>query len=139
MLGVNKVILVGNLGKDPEVHYFDDGNAIAKFSLATTESYKGKDGQKEEKTEWHNVIVRNALAKVAEKYLRKGSTIYLEGKLRNRTWDDKEGKKHYQTEVNVDNFTMIGPRKTDGGSNGNEYSSHSNDNQESHINDDLPF
>ena len=115
MAGVNKVILVGNLGKDPEVMNFENNVKKASFSLATTESYKNRDGQKVEKTEWHNIVVWRGLADVAEKYLRKGSTIYLEGKIRTRTWEDQNNVKRYSTDIEAETFTMLGGRR-DGGS-----------------------
>ena len=99
MAGVNKVILVGNLGKDPEVMNFENNVKKATFSLATTETYKNRDGQKVEKTEWHNIVVWRGLAEVAEKYLRKGSSIYLEGKIRSRSWEDQNQVKRYTTEL----------------------------------------
>jgi len=111
MAGVNKVILIGNLGKDPEVRSLDNGAKVASFSLATSESYKNKEGQKVEQTEWHNIVVWRGLAEVAEKFLRKGSTIYLEGKIRTRSWDDKEGIKRYTTEIIGDTFTMLGAKR----------------------------
>lgn len=107
MAGVNKVILVGNLGKDPEIRHLEGGAMNAKFSIATTESYKDKSGQRVDQTEWHNVIVWRERAEFAEKYLKKGMTIYLEGKIRNRSWDDKDGVKHYITEISADNITII--------------------------------
>jgi single-strand DNA-binding protein len=113
MAGVNKVILVGNLGKDPEVRSLESGTKVASFSLATTESYKNKEGQKVEQTEWHNIVMWRGLAEVAEKYLRKGGQIYLEGKIRTRTWDDKEGNKRYTTEIIADTFTMLGSKRED--------------------------
>ena len=106
MYGVNKVILIGNLGKDPEVRYLEGGVAVAKFSLATTESYK-KDGVKTEQTEWHNIVLWRGLAEVAEKFLKKGMSVYIEGKIRSSSWDDKEGKKHYKTEIVGDNLNII--------------------------------
>jgi single-strand DNA-binding protein len=112
MAGVNKVILIGNLGKDPEVRHLEGGAAVAKFPLATTESFKDKAGQRIEQTEWHNIVLWRGLAEVAEKYLKKGMTIYVEGKLRTRSWDDKEGHKHYTTEVVTDNFTILSKRES---------------------------
>ena len=112
MAGVNKVILVGNLGKDPEVRHLEGGVAVANFSLATSETYKDKNGQKNEQTEWHNVVVWRGLAEVAEKYLKKGMTVYVEGKLRTRSWDDKEGNKRYTTEIVADNFVMLGKKES---------------------------
>lgn len=113
MAGINKVILIGNLGKDPEVRALEGGAKVASFSLATTESYKNKEGQKVDSTEWHNIVVWRGLAEVAEKYLKKGSQIYLEGKIRTRTWDDKDGNKRYTTEIIADTFTMLGAKRDD--------------------------
>ncbi|MGQ0828532.1 MAG: single-stranded DNA-binding protein [Bacteroidota bacterium] len=111
MAGVNKVILVGNLGKDPEVRHLEGGASVASFSLATSESYKDKSGQRIEQTEWHNIVVWRGLAEIAEKYLKKGMTIYIEGKLRSRSWDDKEGNKRYTTEVVGDHFTILSKKE----------------------------
>ncbi len=108
MAGVNKVILVGNLGKDPEVKYLDNGVAVANFSLATTESYKNKQGERVNQTEWHNIVLWRGLAEVAEKYLKKGASIYIEGKIKTRKWEDKEGIARYSTEILGDNMTMLG-------------------------------
>ena len=99
MAGVNKVILIGNLGKDPEVRHLEGGTTVANFPLATTETYKDKTGARQEQTEWHNIVLWRSLADVAEKYLKKGMQIYVEGKLRTRSWEDKEGHKRYTTEV----------------------------------------
>jgi single-strand DNA-binding protein len=108
MAGVNKVILVGNLGKDPEVKYLDSGIAVANFSLATTENYKNKEGERVSQTEWHNVVLWRGLAEVAEKHLKKGASIYVEGKIKTRKWEDKEGVIRYSTEILGDNMTMLG-------------------------------
>jgi single-strand DNA-binding protein len=113
MAGINKVILVGNLGKDPEVRSLESGAKVASFSLATTESYKNKEGQKVDQTEWHNIVMWRGLAEVAEKYLKKGTQIYLEGKIRTRSWDDKDGNKRYTTEIIADTFTMLGAKRED--------------------------
>ena len=110
MAGVNKVILVGNLGKDPEVRYLDSGVAVANFSLATTENYKNKEGERVSQTEWHNIVLWRGLAEVAEKYLKKGSSVYIEGKIKTRKWEDKEGINRYNTEILADNMTMLGGR-----------------------------
>ena len=110
MAGVNKVILVGNLGKDPEVKYLDSGVAVANFSLATTENYKNKEGERVSQTEWHNIVLWRGLAEVAEKYLKKGSSVYIEGKIKTRKWEDKEGANRYNTEILADNMTMLGGR-----------------------------
>jgi single-strand DNA-binding protein len=108
MASVNKVILLGNLGKDPEVRYTAGGTAVASFSLATSERFKGKDGQYEEKTEWHNITLWGRLAEVAGEYLAKGKTAYIEGRLQTRKWADKEGKDRYTTEVVGEKMQMIG-------------------------------
>ena len=111
MAGVNKVILIGNLGKDPEVRYLDNGVAVANFSLATTESYKNKEGERVSQTEWHNIVLWRGLAEIAEKFLKKGSAVYIEGKIRSRKWEDKEGNTRYTTEILADNMTMLGKRE----------------------------
>lgn len=108
MAGVNKVILIGNLGKDPEVRYLDNGVAVANFSLATTENYKNKEGERVSQTEWHNIVLWRGLAEVAEKWLKKGSSVYVEGKIRTRKWEDKDGNTRYSTEILGDNMTMLG-------------------------------
>ncbi|MBE0364893.1 single-strand DNA-binding protein [Pseudoalteromonas ulvae UL12] len=113
--GVNKVILVGNLGQDPEVRYMPNGNAVANVSLATAESYKDKNtGQMVDKTEWHRVVFFGKLAEIVGEYVRKGSQIYVEGKLQTRKWTDKDGQEKYTTEIVVDGFTgqmqMLGGR-----------------------------
>ncbi|PCI93926.1 MAG: single-stranded DNA-binding protein [Flavobacteriales bacterium] len=109
MAGINKVILVGNLGKDPEVRYLEGGTAVANFPIATSESYKDKNsGEKKTNTEWHNIVLWRGLAEIAEKYLKKGSQIYLEGKLRTRQWQDKDGNNRYSTEIVGDNLQMLG-------------------------------
>ncbi len=113
MDGVNRVILLGNLGNDPEVKTFDDGNKLARFPIATNETYKNRNGEKVSATEWHNVVVRRGLADVVEKYLKKGNQVYVEGKLRTRKWQDKDGNNRYTTEVHVDNMTMMGGPKSD--------------------------
>lgn len=111
MSGINKVILVGHLGKDPEVRHLEGGVSVASFPLATSETYN-KDGRKIEQTEWHNIVMWRGLADVASKYLQKGKLVYIEGKLRTRSFEDKEGNKKYTTEVVAENFTMLG-RKSD--------------------------
>ncbi|MEY8869492.1 MULTISPECIES: single-stranded DNA-binding protein [Flavobacteriaceae] len=103
----NKVQLIGRLGQDPEIVNFDDGNKIAKFSLATDDSYKDKNGNKVERAYWHNIIVRGGLVKVVENYISKGQEIAVEGKLTNRSWEDKEGKKHYTTEIVCNELLML--------------------------------
>lgn len=108
MAGINKVILLGNLGRDPEIQNFENGVKKASFSLATSETYKNKDGNKTTQTEWHNIVLWRGLAEIAEKYLVKGKQVYLEGKIRTRTWEDKEGKKRYTTEIIADNLLLLG-------------------------------
>lgn len=119
MVGVNKVILIGNLGKNPEIVTFpqeyrrDDGQNVVKkatFPLATTEVFKNKDGNKVEQTDWHNVVCWRGLAEVAEKILKKGTQVYIEGKLQSRSWEDKDGNKRYVTEVIAENFTVLANR-----------------------------
>jgi single-strand DNA-binding protein len=116
--GVNKVILLGNLGKDPEVKYTQSGMAVARFSLATTERAKDKDGNWQDKTEWHNLVAFGRTAEVAGEYLKKGRTVYVEGALRTSSWDDKEsGQKKYKTEVIINDLVMVGGQR-DGGEGG---------------------
>lgn len=107
MASVNKVILIGNLGKDPEVRHLEGGVAVARFPLATSETFKDKSGQKQEKTEWHNIVLWRGLAEVAEKYLRKGQSVFIEGKIRTSQYQDKEGNQRYSTEIVADNMTML--------------------------------
>ena len=114
MSGINKVILVGHLGKDPEIRTFENGSKKASFSLATTEYRKDKDGNRIEMTEWHNIVMWRNLAELAEKYLSKGRQIYLEGRLRTRNWDDANGVKHYITEVEANTFTFLSPKENSG-------------------------
>ena len=127
MSGVNKVILIGNLGKDPEVRYLDNGVAVANISLATSESYKNKEGERITQTEWHDVVLWRGLAEVAEKFLKKGSSVYIEGKLRTNKWVDKDENNRYKTEVLADKLTMLG--KSNSQENSIEKTSE----------DDLPF
>lgn len=106
---VNKVILVGNLGKDPEVRHLENGAAVANFSIATSETYKDrKTGEKVSQTEWHNIVAWRGLAEIAERYLKKGHKVYIEGKLKTRSWQDQDGNNKYSTEVITDNLTMLG-------------------------------
>ncbi len=108
---LNKVILIGNLGKDPELRHLDSGKAVANFSLATSETYKNKSGERVSNTEWHNIVLWSPLAEVAEKYLRKGSQVYIEGKISSRTYEDKEGNKKYITEITGKSLVMLGDKK----------------------------
>lgn len=111
MSGVNKVILVGHLGKDPEIRYLEGNVSVASFPLATSEFYN-KDGKKVEQTEWHNIVMWRGLADVSAKYLSKGKLVYIEGKLRTRSYEDREGIRRYTTEIVAENFTLLG-RKSD--------------------------
>lgn len=115
-MSVNKVILVGNVGKDPEVRYLDNNVAVANFTLATTErGFTSRDGQQvPDRTEWHNVVAWRGLAQIVEKYVKKGSQLFVEGKIRTRSYDDKDGNKRYVTEIFADNLQLLG-RRTDGG------------------------
>ncbi|WP_371193508.1 single-stranded DNA-binding protein [Glaciecola sp. SC05] len=112
--GVNKVIIVGNLGNDPEVRYMPNGNAVANLSLATSESWKDQQGQQQERTEWHRVTMYRRLAEIAGEYLKKGSQIYIEGKLQTRKWQDQQGNDKYTTEIIADQLQMLGGRSEGG-------------------------
>ncbi|ADR22568.1 hypothetical protein MATR_35860 [Marivirga tractuosa] len=150
MQGVNKVILIGNLGKDPEVRHLDNGASVANFSIATTETYKDRNsGERVDQTEWHNIVLWRGLAEVAEKYLKKGDSVYIEGKLRTRSWE-KDGVTRYTTEVVGDQLTMLGGKKSgdDSGQSSNNAGNQSNNqaaaapSQTPDTNsemDDLPF
>lgn len=113
MAGINKVILVGNLGKDPEIRSLESGIKVAQFSLATSESFKDKDGNWQEQTEWHNLVLWRYLAEKAEQSLKKGSQIYVEGKLKTRSWTDQNQQTRYTTDIVVEKFILLG-RRTDG-------------------------
>ena len=129
---VNKVILMGNLGKDPDVRHFEEGRAVASFSIATSESYKDKGGELRESTDWHNIVVwRSGLVGVAEKYLKKGNKVYVEGKLKTRSYEDQDKKTKYTTEVIVDNLVLLGAP--------NRAEETSTTGSDSKSKDDLPF
>ncbi len=115
MASVNKVILIGNLGRDPETRYMPDGGAITNISVATTDVWKDKQGEKQEKTEWHRVAFFGKLAEIAGEYLKKGSQVYVEGRLQTRKWQDKEGVDKYTTEIVADRMQMLGSRQGMGG------------------------
>src|SRR5207253_1515384 len=110
MRGVNRVMLIGNLGKDPDVQYLEGNIAVAKFPLATTETYKDRGGKLISQTEWHTIVLWRGLAELAQKYLHKGSLIYVEGRLRTRSWEDREGNKKFATEIVGDNLIMLDKR-----------------------------
>ena len=113
MASVNKVILVGNVGKDPEIRYLESNVPVAKFTLATNEVYRNKDGQKIEQTEWHQIVLWRHLAEVAEKFVRKGTLLYVEGRIKSRSWVDKDGVKKYTTEIEGENITILSKRNED--------------------------
>ena len=108
MASVNKVILVGNLGSDPEVRYFDGGAIVAKFNIATSEAYTNRNGERVEQTEWHRIEVWNKTAQIAEKYLKKGNQVYIEGSIRSETWVDKEGQQRNGITIRATNMTLLG-------------------------------
>lgn len=135
-MSVNKVILVGNVGVDPEIRYLEGGAAVTTVRLATSETYKNKNGERITQTEWHNVVMWRGLAEIVEKYVKKGSQLYVEGRLRTRSWDDKDGNKRYTTEVVADTMKMLSRK-------GDEYTQNA-DNQSDEAPsvaeaDDLPF
>jgi single-strand DNA-binding protein len=155
MAGVNKVILVGNLGADPEIRNLPSGSSVANFNIATSESYTNKSGEKVTQTEWHRIECWEGLAKVAEQYLKKGNSVYIEGKIRTEEWQDKEGNTRYTTKIRAQNMTMLGGRNDSNGGgageneNNNQYgntqqstggqpSSSTSFNDEG-ADDDLPF
>ena len=121
MASVNKVILIGNLGRDPEVRYTPSGSAVCNVTLATTRSWKSKDsGEKQEETEWHRVVFYDRLAEIAGEYLKKGRSVYVEGRLKTRKWTDKDGVEKYTTEVIAQEMNMLGSREGMGGGHGDE-------------------
>ncbi|WP_276479884.1 single-stranded DNA-binding protein [Paraflavitalea pollutisoli] len=136
MRGVNRVMLIGNLGRDPDVQYLEGNIAVAKFPLATTETFKDRAGKLISQTEWHTVVLWRGLAELAQKYLHKGSLVYIEGRLRTRSWEDKEGNKKFATEVVGDNLIML-DKRTDGTHHGNHTNSHG-ENVEGFSNTDIP-
>lgn len=156
MSGVNKVILLGNLGTDPEVKTFDDGNKLATLAIATSEKFKDREGTLQERTEWHNVVLYKRLAELAEQYLSKGRQVYIEGKLRTRKWQDKDGNDRYTTEIVAREMTFVGGGNQSSGGSSNSGSSPSSAPKQSNsgtsnqvnepepgnlddIDDDLPF
>ena len=145
---VNKVILIGNLGKDPEVRHLENGAVVANFPLATSESYTDKNGNRVENTDWHDIVVWRGLAEVVEKYIRKGHKVYIEGKLKKRSWQDKEGNTRYTTEVVADELTMLNRPDQNESQRSAPYSNQGTPQQPSQIDnvinkdgegDDLPF
>ncbi|MFC1731462.1 single-stranded DNA-binding protein [candidate division KSB1 bacterium] len=142
MSSINKVILIGRLGQDPELKYLPNGDAVCNFSIATSESWKDRDGQAQERTEWHNIATFRRLAEICGEYLKKGKQVYIEGKLRTRSWEDQNGQKRYVTEIIANEMKMLGRRDEDIGSE----SSTPQQNQKNEASqppatddDDLPF
>ncbi|WP_299054158.1 single-stranded DNA-binding protein [uncultured Polaribacter sp.] len=140
---INKVILIGNLGDTVKMHYFDDKNSVGRFPIATSESYTNKTtGEKVTTTDWHNIVVRNKLAQICEKYLTKGDKVYIEGKLKNRQWE-QDGIKRYATEIHVNEMTMLSTKKNSTTENQNlpeeQVKTRLENNNSSEINNDLPF
>jgi single-strand DNA-binding protein len=140
---LNKVQLIGNLGKDPELSYIPSGDAVAKFSIATGERWKDKDGNMQERTEWHNIVAWRKLAEICGQYLKKGNKVYIEGKIQTRSWDDKNtGTKRYMTEIIADDMIMLDSKGGGGGgggmSSGGDFSATA-DEAPSQDKDDLPF
>lgn len=143
MASVNKVILIGNLGQDPELKHMPNGGAVTSISLATTEAWKDKaTGEKKEKTEWHRVVFFNRLAEIVGEYLRKGSQVYIEGNLRTNKWQDKDGNDRYTTEIVARDMTMLGGNSGAQGSNNapqsNQQSAETPQNPDN-FDDDIPF
>jgi len=120
-MSVNKVILVGNVGKDPETRYLDEGTAITKFSMATSETYKNKAGERVSTTEWHNIVLWRGLAQVAEKYVKKGTQIYIEGRIKTRSYDDQDGNKRYITEIQGDQMQLLSRKPDESGEQSGQY------------------
>jgi len=140
MAGVNKVILVGNLGAEPEVRYTPSGKTVASFNLATTEQWTGKDGEKTEKTEWHRIVVWGRLGEICGEYLHKGSQVYIEGRLQTRSWEDREGNKRYTTEIVAQTMQMLGsPGGARGGSAKTKEERFPDEEPVSIPDDDIPF
>ena len=147
MASVNKVTIIGNLGKDPELKFMPNGDAVCNFSVATTDTWKDKGGAKQERTEWHNIVMYRKVAEIAGEYLKQGSSVYLEGRLQTRKWQTKEGQDRYTTEIVADSMQMLGKKSDSEQSNGNE-SQQKHSEQKSNgyqkqpineIDDDVPF
>lgn len=146
-MSVNKVILVGNVGKDPETRYLEGGTAVCSLPLATSETYRNRNGERITNTEWHNIVLWRGLAEIAEKYVKKGSQLYIEGRIRTRSWDDRDGNKRYTTEIIADNMQMLGKRSEDIESKNNQEEVKESKTDEDfddiktnlEENDDLPF
>jgi single-strand DNA-binding protein len=118
---VNKVILIGNLGSDPEVRYLEGGSTVARFNIATSESYTNKSGERVEQTEWHRIELWDRLAQIAEKYLRKGNSVYIEGRIRSENWTDKDGQQRTGITIRANTMTLLGGSNSSGGNEGGGY------------------
>ena len=144
MSGVNKVILIGNLGSDPQVRYTPQGTAVANFSVATTERYTNKNGERESRTEWHRIVAWSKLAEICSQYLKKGKQVYIEGRIQTRQWDDKDGNKRTTTEIVANNMVMLGRAGDAGDVGAQEFQADEEATQEAPAasagnEDDLPF
>ena len=139
MAGVNKAILVGRLGKDPEIKYTPSGTAIANFTIATSENYKDKDGQKQERTEWHRIVAFGKLAEICGEYLAKGKQVYIEGRIQTRSWDDKDGNKKYMTEIVANIMQMLGKPDATTSSGQTAVPEGSSAQEPSVVEEDVPF
>jgi len=146
MAGVNKVILVGNLGSDPQVRYTPGGQAVANFNIATSERFNNKAGEKEERTEWHRIVAWGKLAEICQQYLKKGKQVYIEGRLQTRQWEDQQGQKRQTTEIVAQNMQMLGRVGESGGPGGGggdfapqDFGSAEPAPQGASTDDDLPF
>jgi single-strand DNA-binding protein len=142
MSGVNKVILVGNLGADPQIRYTPQGTAVANFSLATTERFTNKNGERESRTEWHRIVAWGRLAEICNEYLKKGKQIYIEGRIQTRQWDDKDGNKKFTVEIIAQNMVMLGRAGDAGDVSAQEFQADEEATQEAAAagnEDDLPF
>lgn len=143
MRGINKVIIIGNLGQDPDVRYIPSGGAVASISVATSETWKDKEsGENQERTEWHRIVFFNRLAEVAGEYLKKGSKVFVEGRLRTRKWDDKDGKTCYTTEIVAKEMQMLDSKSSDNGGSKKHASKSSSVNQpkaSDNFDDEFPF
>jgi len=134
---VNKVILVGNVGRDPEVRYLESGVAVANFPLATSETYTNKNGERITNTEWHNIVVWRKLAEISEKWIKKGQALYIEGKIKSRSYEDKEGNKRYITEIVADNMQMLGKKSDESAKSAVTETGKVNEDSESAVTDDT--
>ena len=139
MASVNKVILLGNLGSDPELRYTPSGRAVANFSLATSEQWTNKDGEKEEKTEWHRIVAWGRLGEICGEYLSKGSQVYIDGRLQTRAWEDRDGNKRYTTEIIAQTMQMLGGASRKEGEARSAEESHPVEEPISIPDDDIPF